>query len=268
MNKNIPIVILCGGKGTRLKEETEYKPKPLVRIGEKPILWHIIKLYAHFGFSRFILTLGYKGDMIKDYFLNHRFLGNDFTLHCSTNQIDFHSDDTLDVSITFVNTGSEALTGERLQKIKKYIDTDYFMVTYGDGVADINIERLLRFALEQRTLGTITGAHPHSKYGMLKVHKDLKVAEHFVQKPLMHDLINGGFMVFQKVFEYLDNTIMENAFEKLIQEKHLSVYEHDGFWMGMDTYSDVEALNELWRTERPWALWEENPEYVTGSRLA
>lgn len=250
-------VILCGGKGTRMKEETEFKPKPLVEIGGRPILWHIMKIYAQHGFNDFILALGYKGNMIKDYFLNHKIFTNDFTYHHSSNEIKFHDPVADDFKITFVDTGQESFTGERLLGVKKYIPENEFMVTYGDGVGDINIGKLTNFHKNQGTAATITGVHPYSKYGLVSVDKENKLVTGFHQKPLMHDYVSSGFMVFNpKIFDYLDKGPLENAFPKLIQDRQLSLYIHDGFWRGMDTYHDLEELNRLWSETKPWAIWE------------
>lgn len=256
-NEKVPVVIFCGGKGTRMKEETEFKPKPMVLIGGRPLLWHIMKIYAHYGYNHFILTLGYRGQMIREYFLNHEFFHRDFTLHTPQNSIEFHDDNADDFKITFVETGLDSLTGERLLMIKRYIKTENFMVTYGDGVADIDINELLALHRKQKTIGTITGAHPNSKYGLLKADKERKLVTDFDQKPLLHDYVNGGFMVFnRKAFDYFSYQPMENAFPILAKQEQLSIYEHEGFWMGIDTYREFEILNELWGAERPWAVWE------------
>ena len=251
------VVILCGGRGARLKEETEFKPKPLVLIGNKPILWHIMKAYAHYGYNEFILALGYKGEMIKDYFLNERAFVNDFTLDAPNNKLEFHDNHQHNFRITFAETGLESLTGERILKIKKYLTDEEFMVTYGDGVSDININKLIDFHRKQKTLSTITGVHPRSKYGVVEIDKDKELATEFAQKPLTQHYINGGFMVFNKTaLDYFDEGTMENIFPKLIKERQLSVYRHDGFWKSMDTYNEMEELNKLWETDRPWAIWE------------
>lgn len=236
-------IILCGGKGTRLREETEFKPKPMVNIGGKPVLWHIMKIYSHYGFYDFILTLGYKGNMIRDYFSNE----NNFP------------EERGHFNIIFAETGEESLTGERILRAGPYVKGNAFMLTYGDGVADINVKNLVDFHNQRKTTGTITGVHPYSKYGLMNVHKESHIVTSFYQKPQMHDYINGGFMVFQKeALGYFDNGMMERAFVKLAEEKNLAAYRHDGFWKAMDTYQDMEGLNELWKTERPWAIWEKN----------
>jgi len=253
----IKTIILCGGLGTRMKEETEFKPKPMVLIGGKPILWHIMKIYAHYGFNEFILALGYKGGMIKDYFLNQRAFLNDFTLDLSHNKIDFHNNESDNFKITFAETGLESETGERILRVKKYITEEEFMVTYGDGVGNINIKNLVDFHRSQGTIGTLTGAHPYSKYGLIKIDKARNLVLSFEQKPLMYDYTSVGFMVFnRKAFDYFDKGPMEKGLIKLAKDGQLSVYRHDGFWKGMDTYREMGELNRLWETSRPWAVWE------------
>lgn len=250
-------IILCGGIGTRMKEETEFKPKPMVLIGGKPILWHIMKIYAHYGYNEFILALGYKGNMIKDYFLNQRIFLNDFTVNTSTNEIKFHNNESDNFNITFVETGLESETGERILKIKKYITEDEFMVTYGDGVSGLGISKLIDFHRKQKTIGTITGVHPHSKYGLVKIDEKNNLVINFEQKPLMYDYVSGGFMIFnRKAFDYFNNGSMENGLMKLAKENQLSVFKYDGFWKAMDTYREMEELNKLWEESRPWAVWE------------
>jgi len=257
-------VILCGGRGTRLKEETEYRPKPLVEIGNKPILWHIMKIYSSFGFKDFILCLGYKGEMIKDYFLKYEAMNNDFTIKLgSSPNIKFHSNHKeKDWTITLVDTGLTSNTGARIKKVEKYIDTDLFMITYGDGVADINIKRLLQSHKAHGTIGTVTGVHPSSRFGELMV-KDKEVVE-FTEKPQTQTgFINGGFFVFHReFFGYLssdDNCSLEGEpVKKLTKDKQLSVYLHKGFWQCMDTQRELDLLNELWKTGKaPWKIWKD-----------
>ncbi len=254
-------VILCGGLGYRLKEETEFKPKPMVNIGGKPILWHIMKIYAHYGFNDFIIALGYKGDYIKRYFLNQRELQHNFTLHTKSGFTKIHKKGSIkadDFKITFVDTGEETLPGERILKVKNYIpkeDTD-FMVTYGDGVSDINIKELISFHKKQKTIGTVTGVHPRSKYGLLKINKNFK-AESFIEKPVLQDRTNGGFMIFKRnFFDYIKPGEMEHeGLKRLVKENQLSVFLHDGFWHSMDTYPDVESLNKIWSDSLKWKVW-------------
>jgi glucose-1-phosphate cytidylyltransferase len=251
-------VILCGGKGSRLREETDFKPKPMVEVGGRPILWHIMKIYASYGYNEFILALGYKGNAIKDYFLKHYLFSNDFTLDAKSGMPQLHGGEPDDFKITFVDTGPESFTGERLLRLKNYIAGDEFMVTYGDGVSDINVGKLVDFHRKQGTVGTISGFHHHSKYGLIKkIDSGSRRVLEFDQKPLMADYVSGGFMVFgKKFFDYLDEGPMEGAFPRLIKENQLSVYLHDGFWRSMDTYQEMEELNKLWETEKPWAVWD------------
>ncbi len=257
------VVILCGGIGYRLKEETDFKPKPMVSIGNKPILWHIMKIYAHFGFNEFIIALGYKGDYIKDYFLNQKYFTDDFTLFTKTGHSKIHKkqDNTNkdDFKITFVDTGQETLPGERILLIKDYIpdaDTD-FMVTYGDGVSDVNIADLVKYHKKQNLIGTVTGVHPRSKYGLLIVDKN-GVVQSFSEKPVLTEWINGGFMIFKKeFFSYLREGEFEHqAIRRLVENKQLAVRTHSGFWHSMDTYPDVDNLNKLWNENPIWKVWE------------
>jgi len=253
-------VILCGGKGTRMKEETEYRPKPLVEIGGRPILWHIMKIYSHYGFNEFVIALGYKGQMIKDYFLNHQTRANDFTLHTATNAIEFHGKAKENFIITFVDTGEESLTGERIRRLKPYLGNDEFMVTYGDGVANIDINELVAFHRKQKTIGTITGSRPYSKYGFVDVDEQKNLVTDFHEKPLINDnYVNSGFMVFTpEIFNYLDDDMLEaRTLPRLAKDRNLSIYSHKGFWKAMDTYKEVEELNRLWAEEKPWKIWHE-----------
>lgn len=255
------VIILSGGLGYRLKEETEFKPKPMVNIGNKPILWHIMKIYAYYGFNEFILALGYRGEYIKEYFLNQKHFINDFTLHTQSGRTVIHKNSKNggdDFKITFVDTGLKTLPGERILLLKNYIPEKdkEFMVTYGDGVADINIKKLLAFHRKQKKIGTLTGVFPRSKYGLLAVGKN-NMAESFNEKPELKDRINGGFMVFNKeFFDYLKPEELEHeGLKRLIAKNQLSVYNHDSFWHCMDTYSDVDSLNDLWNTNPQWKVW-------------
>lgn len=258
-------VILCGGIGYRLKEETEFKPKPMVTIGNKPILWHIMKIYAHYGFNEFIIALGYKGDYIKEYFLNQKYFTHDFTLFTKTGSTRIHkneksSKNTDDFKITFVDTGPDTLPGERILRVADYIpkEDDAFMVTYGDGVGDINIKDLVSFHRKQKTIGTITGVFPTSKYGQVNINNRNKITN-FVEKPTVENWVNGGFMVFQKkFFKYLRPGELEHpALKRLIAENQLSLYTHNGFWHCMDTYSDVDKLNTYWADSPKWKVWKD-----------
>lgn len=256
------VVILCGGIGYRLKEETEFKPKPMVFIGNKPILWHIMKIFSHHGYNEFIIALGYKGDYIKDYFLSQKYFVDNFTLHTKSGYTKLHRSDKDknkdDFKITFVDTGLETLPGERILRIRDFLpetDTD-FMVTYGDGVADINIKELVKFHQKQDSTGTVTGVHLRSKYGLLTIDNKYVVRQ-FLEKPVLSEWTNGGFMVFKKTFfNYLRKGEFEHqALKRLIRESQLSVYTHNGFWHSMDTYPDVENLNKLWNENPKWKVW-------------
>ena len=256
------VIILCGGTGTRLKEETEYKPKPMVFVGNKPVLWHIMKIYASYGYNEFILALGYKADYIKDYFLNQKAFTSDFLLDTNNHKTKFYLDDRQEVDnfkITFVDTGVDAQPGERILKCQKFIPENdkYFMVTYGDGVTDLNIDTLVKFHKKQRTIGTITLVHPRSKYGLVGIDENNLVSK-FVEKPVLTDWVNGGYMVFDKrVFKYIKQGETEHpALKKLGQKNQLSAYKHDGFWFCMDTYKEVEDLNKMWKSGKaPWKIW-------------
>ena len=255
------VVILCGGKGTRMEEETEFRPKPLVEVGGRPILWHIMKIYAHYGFDDFILCLGYKGRLIKEYFLNYEMMNSDFTLNLGSNHIKiYNKSGEKHWKITFADTGEFAQTGARVKRIEKYIDEDLFMVTYGDGLSNINIRQLLRFHKSHGKIGTISGVHPSSRFGELVV-KGNDVVE-FGEKPQVKEgFVNGGFFVFhRKFFNYLkddDNCFMEKEpLENLTKDKQLEAYLHTGFWQCMDTRREQDILNKLWDSRKaPWKVW-------------
>lgn len=259
-------IILCGGIGTRMKEETEFKPKPLVLVGGKPILWHIMKIYSYYGYNEFILALGYRGNMIKEYFLRWRAYSSDFTWDAKEDKITFHNDDCDDFKITFVDTGSDSLTGERVRQLGKYITDDHFMVTYGDGVGDINIQELVNFHKNQNDIATITAVRSFNRFGLLDIdyenHKIKKFSQHKVTCPdesdHRKDYINGGFMVFKR--DVLDlipkDSMIESIFDPLAKKGDLSVYRHPSRWKCMDTYKDVEEMNELWQKDPFWKIWE------------
>ncbi|WP_003544770.1 glucose-1-phosphate cytidylyltransferase [Desulfotomaculum nigrificans] len=256
------VVLLCGGKGTRLKEETAFRPKPLVSVGEKPILWHIMKLYAHFGYKDFVLCLGYLGEMIKQYFLNYELMNSDLTLSFTPERkIEIHKKPQLDWQITMADTGIEAMTGCRLKRIEPYIGTDSdFMVTYGDGLTDVDISKLVAFHKSHGCLATVTGVRPLSRFGELDVQGDI-VKEFSEKSQVTRGWINGGFFVFRReFFNYLtddNNCILEREpLERLARDGQLKIYKHRGFWQCMDTYRDMEQLNKLWREgNAPWEVW-------------
>ncbi|TAL09715.1 MAG: glucose-1-phosphate cytidylyltransferase [Nitrospirae bacterium] len=233
------VVILCGGMGTRLPEETAVRPKPMVEIGKRPIIWHIMKTYAHHNFKEFVLCLGYKGEMIKQYF----------------------AAGVEDWSVTPVDTGEHALKGARLKRIQKYIDGDTFMVTYGDGVANVDIKALLAFHKKHGKLATVTGVRPRSAFGEIRFEKDGTVTK-FIEKPQFSaETINGGFFVLStKVFDYLSDNdscdFEKGPLEKLVADGQLMVRVHDGGWACMDTYRDTLYLNELWdKGQAFWKVW-------------
>lgn len=256
------VVILCGGKGTRLVEETVSKPKPMVEIGGKPILWHIMKIYAHYGFNRFILALGYKGEFIKEYFYKYRLMSSDFTLSMNPHKLpEIHDFDGKDEwEITFVDTGQETLKGGRINRIEKYVKSDNFHVTYGDGVSNIDIEKLHKFHLSHKDTGTVTAVRPPSRFGEMIIDGD-KVKK-FEEKPqLGTGVINGGFFVFKKeFFDYLtedrDCDFEFGPLEKLAEEGKLHAYVHNDFWYCMDNMRDRDYLNRMWRdNEAKWKVW-------------
>lgn len=255
------VVILAGGMGMRLKEETEYKPKPLVLIGPHPILWHIMKTYMHYGFNDFVICLGYKGEMIKEYFLNYEAFNNDITLEygkkCKIKPI--HNGQRETFKVTLVDTGSETMTGGRIKKIEKYIDSDDFFMTYGDGVSNVNIKDLYAFHLSHGKVATVTGVRPQSHFGELVVAGDKVTA--FAEKPQSKDgLISGGFFVFKKkIFRYFpdkDCFFEQEPMKNLLKNEQLKVNKHYGFWHCMDTYKEVKHLNDLWDSGKaPWKVW-------------
>lgn len=258
----IPVVILCGGRGTRLREETEVKPKPMVEIGGRPILWHIMKRYAHFGFKDFVLCLGYKGDKIKEYFLNYEAMNNDFTVTLGKkNALTFHTDHReRDWSITLVDTGEDTMTGARVKKIERYIEGDTFMLTYGDGVSDIDLKALCAFHRSHGKIGTVSAVRPSSRFGEIVVKNGL--ASRFSEKPqTTAGLVNGGFFVFNKrFFKYLrqesDCYLEREPLEQLANAGQLAVNVHTGFWQCMDTQRELDLLLQLWKNgSAPWKVW-------------
>jgi glucose-1-phosphate cytidylyltransferase len=255
------VVVLCGGLGTRLREETEFRPKPMVEIGGRPILWHIMKIYAHSGFHEFVLCLGYRGSVIKDYFLNYEAMNNDFTIclgresHIRYNGI--HAEQGFQV--TLAETGLNTMTGGRLRRIQKYVDGETFMLSYGDGLADIDIKRLLAFHNEHGKVATVTSVTPTSRFGILEMSGSGQVMK-FLEKPRTETFASAGFFVFQReIFDYLDGEecILEREpLQRLAAEGQLMAYAHNGFFYAMDTYREYEHLNDLWtKKQAPWKVW-------------
>ena len=255
------VVILCGGMGTRMREETEFRPKPMVKIGTKPILWHIMKLYAHHGFNQFILCLGYKGEAIKEYFYHYMLHNNDVTIKLGKNRkITIHENHKAeDWEITLVDTGENTLKGARIHRIMDYIDDD-FMVTYGDGVSNIDIRSLVDYHKKHGRIATVTGVSPPSAFGQIHV-KNSEVVEFHEKPQIKEGIINGGFFVFsRKIFNYLngDETcdLEMGALEQLTGEQQLMVFRHEGGWACMDTYRDTIYLNQLWENGQAfWKVW-------------
>lgn len=260
----VKVVILCGGQGTRIRDVSESAPKPMITVGALPILWHIMKYYACFGHKDFILCLGYKGQVIKDFFLNYESNTRDFTIKLSSaTATEFHTEhEEADWNVTLANTGLEAMTGARIRKIKKYIaDDEDFLLTYGDGVGSIDINRLISFHREHKRILTVTGVRPPGRFGELMNTPEGHVTE-FNEKPqATGGRISGGFFVCnRKLFDYIDDredlTFEAEPMRRLVDDKQLMVFEHDGFWQPMDTYRDFMYLNGL--VEKgiaPWVIW-------------
>jgi len=255
------VAILCGGLGTRLREETEIKPKPMVAIGGRPILWHIMNIYAAYGFKDFILCLGYKGEVIREYFLNYKFQNADTRVNLRTGDVEIVSGGSglPDWSVTLVDTGDESLTGTRLVRILPHIRGDRFLATYGDGVADIDINTLIDAHVQSGKLATVTAVHPSSRFGELSLTGD--GVRSFNEKPQVDQgWINGGFFVFEtSVFEHRppgNFSLEAGLLEKLAAQHQLGVHRHNGFWQCMDTFREMQLLNQLWSEGRAsWKVW-------------
>lgn len=256
------VVILCGGLGTRLREETEYKPKPMVEIGERPILWHIMKLYSHYGFKEFVLCLGYKGWMIKEYFLNYEAIAHDFTIRLGhPPRIKYHHHhDEADWKISFVDTGLDTMTGGRIRRIRRWVGKETFMLTYGDGLARLPLDQLVAHHRKHKKIATLTAVRPPGRFGEMVI-RNGRVLE-FNEKPQASaGHINGGFFILEpKVFDYLDSDdrlIFEKSpLQRLANDGQLSPYCHDGFWQPMDTFREHQLLNQMWREGKaPWKVW-------------
>lgn len=256
-------IILCGGMGTRLREETEYKPKPMVEIGGMPILWHIMKHYSHYGFKDFVLALGYKGDVIRDYFLNFYNYNSDFTVDLANNgNIEIHNSCIKeDWKVTLVETGDESMTGYRTKMCSKYITEERFMLTYGDAVANVDLRKLVDFNKEKNTIGTVTGVYPPSRFGDLVISGDLVANFKQQLKDIENQApINGGYFVFKREFLELipdDPKInLENEpIDALVEKNQLSVYQHKDFWQCMDTFRDNQLLEKMWKESPLWKIW-------------
>ncbi|MBB6214810.1 glucose-1-phosphate cytidylyltransferase [Anaerosolibacter carboniphilus] len=252
------VVILCGGKGSRMREITDDVPKPLAMIGNKPILWHIMKIYAHYGFNDFILLLGYKGDKIKEYFMDYAWKNHNFVLNSGTGQYEL-LEQPEQWKITFIDTGFETMTGGRIKKAQPYIEGDSFMLTYGDGLANIDINKLVDYHKQSGRIATVTGVPRISQYGTMVAENG--IVQIFQEKSQTEGIINGGFFVFnRKVFDYLENDssciLEQEPLRKLTEARQLSIYLHDGFWTAMDTYKDILTVNEMWESDHcKWKVW-------------
>jgi glucose-1-phosphate cytidylyltransferase len=256
------VVILCGGKGTRIRDVSELIPKPMLPIGGRPILWHIMKHYGHFGHNRFHLCLGHKGEVIKQYFLNYNYLASDFTIGLKNREIEIHRASPVeDWTVRLTDTGQESMTGHRIKLLRDKIQGETFLATYGDAVATVDLERLLAFHLAHGKTATVTGVHPHGRFGELTIEGDR--VTRFMEKPeSRQDYVNGGYFVFsRKIFDFIggaeDEMLEHRPMQALAEAGELMVFRHDGFWQAMDTPREYEMLNAMMRAgEAPWLLWE------------
>jgi len=252
-------VVLCGGLGTRLSEETIVKPKPMVEIGGQPILWHILKHYAHHGFTEFVLALGYKGEFIKRYFAEYRSLSSDLTVHLVSGQLDVHDKSGEDWTVHCVETGVPTQIGGRIKRLASWIGNETFLLTYGDGIANVDLRRLVEFHKRHGKLATVTAVRPPARFGGMTFDGDL--VKEFTEKPQIGEgWINGGFFVLEPgVLDYIagDQTVFEREpLENLARDRQLAAYRHDGFWQCMDTLRDKRLLESLWETgQAPWKVW-------------
>jgi glucose-1-phosphate cytidylyltransferase len=253
------VVILCGGKGTRLREETELKPKPMVEIGGKPILWHIMKSYEQHGFVDFILCLGYQQQYIREYFLNYQYMNRDFRIDLATGSVELTSDRCPPKwRVTLVDTGTDTQKGGRMKRVEQYLTEPTFMMTYGDGVADVDHRRVLDHHEKSGLLATFTGVHPISRFATVDVDTEGRITD-WNEKKALESRINGGFFVLdRRVLEYIDGDceFEEAPMKQLAREGQVTMYPHDGFWHCMDTYRDYLWLNQVWdKGNAPWKSW-------------
>lgn len=254
------VVILAGGIGSRLSEETSLKPKPMVEIGEMPILWHILKIYSHYGYNDFIICLGYKGYLIKEYFYNYFLHKSDVTIDIKNNEVNYHKSESENWKITLVDTGMNTMTGGRIKRIRDYVNGDSFMLTYGDGVSNIDINALYKNHKKSTSICTVTAVPPPGRFGALNIDKNGTVTSFEEKTEGKSSLINGGFFVCEdEVFDYIkdDDTIFEKEpLENISKDGKLNSYRHYGFWRPMDTLRDKNQLSKLWNQNKaPWKLW-------------
>lgn len=255
------VVILAGGFGTRISEESHLKPKPMVEIGDKPILWHIMKLYSYYGFHEFVICCGYKQQIIKEWFADYYLYNSDVTFDFSAeNKMTIHNNVSEPWKVTLVNTGTKTMTGGRVKRIQNYIGNEPFMLTYGDAVADVNIKELYNFHRQQQKIATITAVTVGQRFGILDIDKDNNIIAFREKDAVDGSRVNAGYMVLQpEIFEYLedDKTVFEKEpLERLAKEGQLAAYKHNGYWQCMDTKREKDKLEELWaRKEAPWKIW-------------
>lgn len=261
----IPVVILCGGKGTRLREETEFRPKPMIQVGDRPMIWHIMKTYAHYGFHNFMLCLGYKGEMIREYFFNYDWNHSDVMLELGNKRVTKlrNGHDEEQWRLWLIDTGAETMTGGRLKRLASHLDdmgADLFLGTYGDGVCDVNVADVLAYHRSHGKLATVTAVRPASRFGEMIIEDNL--VTYFQEKPQTSEgWINGGYFVLhRKVLDLIedDDTVFEaEPLKALATMGELAVYKHDGFWQCMDTYRELELLNDLYTSGKArWKVWE------------
>ena len=255
------VIILAGGFGTRLSEETTIKPKPMVEVGGKPIIWHIMKIYSYYGFNEFIICLGYKGYMIKEYFANYFLHQSDITIDLVMNKIETHNNYAEPWKVTLVDTGDNTMTGGRILRVKDYVGNKTFMMTYGDGVANVNINELIAFHKKKNLIATVTATQPIGRFGALSIDKENNVKEFFEKPEGDGKWVNGGFFVLKpEVFKFIegDQTFFEKQpLENLAKQNQLVAYHHNGFWLPMDKLSDKIELENLWSSGKaPWKVWE------------
>ena len=254
------VVILAGGLGTRLSEETSVRPKPMLEIGEKPILWHIMKIYAAYGFTEFVICLGYKGYIIKEYFLNYYIHQSDVTVNMRAGSVDIHDSKSEDWKVTLVDTGTSTLTGGRIKRIQKYIGNSPFLLTYGDGVGDVDLKSLVSHHQRNKKLVTVTAVQPSGRFGLLNIDGEGLVRS-FLEKPVGDGgWINGGFFVCEPgIFKYIegDHTTWEREpMENLANQGQMTFFKHTGFWKPMDTQRDKKEMEDLWQMGKaPWKIW-------------
>lgn len=255
------VVLFAGGKGTRISEESHLRPKPMIEVGGKPILWHIMKLYASWGHNEFIVCLGYKGYMIKEYFLNYFIHSSDVTVDLSNNKVEVHQSNGENIKVTLVDTGLETMTGGRLKRVEKYIGNEEFLLTYGDGVCDVDMDKQMQFHRSHGRVATMTIVQPGSRFGIIDLDENNMVNK-FIEKPKEDGAwINGGFFILKpEVFKYLkedsDDIMWESQpLEDITKDNQLAAYKHHGFWKCMDTLRDNQDLNKLWDTKPLWKRW-------------